>query len=186
MIDDLRLLTLFYTDDVVIFSETADGLQKEIDKLYQYCERWKLSLNTDKSQIVVFGKSSTRRNPTWKFGDHNLKVTNKTQYLGILLSSTGSFYQTQITVFALYRKLGHFNQLKPEIIIDLLDKFIAPILNYGCEVWGFHMSPGIEHVHTMFCKKVLRVMKSTQSDFVYRELGRMYMQNFRFVRVLKY
>ena len=32
--DVLRILSLFYADDVVIFSETPDGLQKEME----FCE----------------------------------------------------------------------------------------------------------------------------------------------------
>ena len=31
--------------------------------------------------------------------------------------------------------------------LDLFDKLITPILNYGNEVWGFHKAPVIESVH---------------------------------------
>lgn len=193
-IQDLKLLSLFYADDVVIFSSTADGLQSEIDKLYEYCNQWKLKLNTDKSKVVVFGKRTTRRNPTWKFGDKELTVTTKIPYLGITFTSTGSFYQAQLTlseqankaVFALSKRLSRFSNLKPDMVLDLFDKLISPILNYGCEVWGFHAAPDIERVHTKFCKRLLGVKKSTQNDFVYGELGRVPMQIVRFTRIIKY
>ena len=72
-------------------------------------------------------------------------------------------------------------------MLDLFDKFISPILNYGCEVWGFHAAADIERmIHTKFCKRLLGVKKSTQNDFVYGELGRVPMQIGRFVRIIKY
>ena len=193
-INDLKILVLFYADDVVIFSETATGLQNEIDKLLQYCSRWKLKLNTDKSQVVVFRRGNQPVKESWYFGDTKLIVTNKIPYLGLLLTSNGLFHQTQLTlaaqankaVFLLYRRLQGFINLKPEFMLDLFDKFITPVLNYGCEVWGFHQAPSIENVHLKFCKNILGVKKSTQNDFVYGELGRTPMQIIRYVRIIKY
>ena len=46
--EHLKLLILFYADGVVIFAESPELLQMEIDMLYDYCEQWKLKLNTQK------------------------------------------------------------------------------------------------------------------------------------------
>ena len=51
---DVKFLLLLYADDVVIISDTPEGLQSQINKLFVYCQRWKLSLNTKKSQIIGF------------------------------------------------------------------------------------------------------------------------------------
>ena len=56
--------------------------------------------------------------------------------------------------------------------MELFDKLIVPILNYGSEVWGFHDAPEIERVHLKFCKSILGVKTSVQNDFVYGELQR--------------
>ena len=173
-IDHLRILSLFYADDVVIFCDSAAGLQDEIDKLFQYCSKWKLKLNTVKSQIMVFRKGNRPVSQTWHFGGENLNVSDKVPYLGVLFTSNGAFHQAQITiaaqaskaVYALYRKLQNFSNLKPKFLLDLFDKFIAPILNYGCEVWGFHNAPNIEKIHLRFCKQILCVKKTTQNDFM--------------------
>ena len=55
-IDDVKLLLLFYADDAVIFAESIEELQNGINILHDYCNRWKLMLNTEKSQIVCFKK----------------------------------------------------------------------------------------------------------------------------------
>ena len=50
----IKLFLLLYADDAVLFSETVNGLQNALNALESYCKRWKLSLNTDKTKIVVF------------------------------------------------------------------------------------------------------------------------------------
>ena len=55
--------------------------------------------------------------------------------------------------------------------MDLFDKYIGPILNYSCDVWGFCNARDIEQVRLTYCKRILGVTKSTQYDFVYGDLG---------------
>ena len=73
----------------------------------------------------------------------------------------GSFSEAQATlsgqilkaIFAMNRYLNNCLNLKPSHILDLFDKLISPILNYGSEVWGFTKADNIERVHLQFCKK---------------------------------
>jgi hypothetical protein len=50
----LNLFLLMYADDLVLFSETADGLQYQLDVLFQYGNDWSLTVNTSKSKVVIF------------------------------------------------------------------------------------------------------------------------------------
>ena len=52
-VNDMKIFLLLYADDAVIFSETPTGLQSGMNELRKYCERWKLTLNTMKSRIVI-------------------------------------------------------------------------------------------------------------------------------------
>ena len=45
-----------YADDMVLFSESIEGLQSLLNELSNYCEAWKLSINVDKSNVLVFRK----------------------------------------------------------------------------------------------------------------------------------
>ena len=194
-INDIRVLLLFYADDCVLFSETPEGLQREIDLLYEYCNRWRLRVNTVKSKVVVFRRGNREVNHSWTFGVNSLSVCNKIPYLGNVFSSNGSFNQTQITLaeqaskamYSLLKRLNNnFYNVKPMFMLDVFDKCISPILNYGCEIWGFHAAPAIERIHLKFCKTILGVKKRTQNDFIYGELGRIPMQLTRYCRIIKY
>ena len=53
-LQDLNLILLLYADDTVIFSESVAGLQKMLDTLNLYTDKWKLVVNVSKTKMVVF------------------------------------------------------------------------------------------------------------------------------------
>ena len=55
----LKIFLLMYADDIVLFSETEDGLQSGLNVLHDYCQKWKLTVNTQKTKIVIFRKGGT-------------------------------------------------------------------------------------------------------------------------------
>ena len=193
-ISDVKFLLLLYADDVVIFAESAEKLQEQINKLYMYCMEWRLRLNTEKSQILVFRRGSTTVRDDWYYGASRIKVTNKISYLGLVFSSNGFFKNSQATLadqaskalFQLHKTLHKFKNVPVSLTLDLFDKFISPILNYASEVWGFHSAPEIERIHLTFCKNILGVKKTTQNDFVYGLLGRHPLQIDRYCKIMNY
>ena len=58
---ELSLFLIMYADDMVIFSESIEGLQAILDTLYNYTEKWKLSVNINKTKIVVFRNAGILR-----------------------------------------------------------------------------------------------------------------------------
>ena len=48
-----KLSCLMYADDIVILSESANGLQNCIDKLEYFCKKWNLSVNLNKTNVLI-------------------------------------------------------------------------------------------------------------------------------------
>ena len=46
----LKLCLLLYVDDIVIFSNTSDDLQRGLDILSDYCQKWKLTVNFEEKK----------------------------------------------------------------------------------------------------------------------------------------
>ena len=133
-VDDVKLFLLFYADDAVIFAESAEELQNSINILFKYCNRWKLKLNTDKSHVIVFKRGRKSNKEKWVYGTMELKVISNIDYLGLRLSSTGSFHQAQQklasqankAVFILQKRLNNYPYLTPKHAMELFDKMITP------------------------------------------------------------
>jgi hypothetical protein len=55
--------------------------------LEDYCDRWKLTVNCDKTKVMIFKKSGRlRQNISFKYKGQNLEIVNKFTYLGIVFS----------------------------------------------------------------------------------------------------
>ena len=59
-------------------------------------------------------------------------------------------------MYSLIQK-GRRLKLPTDIMLKLFDSCVAPILLYGCEVWGYENTDIIEKVHTKFCKFIFGV-----------------------------
>ena len=98
-------------------SDSTEDLQLGIDILYDYCTRWKLNINIEKSTVVIFRKGgSLSINVHYFFCDTLLTVTNTYSYLGMLLSDRGKFdvvqKTLQIVVLGLFQVLYKFASFK--------------------------------------------------------------------------
>ena len=52
------LSCLFYADDIVMLSESPQGLQAQLDILNSWCRKWRMEINQDKTKIVHFRPKS--------------------------------------------------------------------------------------------------------------------------------
>ena len=49
-----RSMTEIFADDFVGVSDSRENLQKLIDVVHNYCNRWRLKVNVSKSAVMVF------------------------------------------------------------------------------------------------------------------------------------
>lgn len=93
---ELNLFLLMYADDMVIFSESVLGLQNMLDTLYEYTSKWSLSVNIDKTKIVVFRKGGrVHVEEKWYYNNKEIEVVDNFTYLGVLLNFNGKYNMLQ-------------------------------------------------------------------------------------------
>ena len=173
----LKLFIILYADDTVLMSESANDLQNSLNKYQEYCDTWKLTVNTSKSNILIFSKGRLG-NYNFTYQGQALEIVNEYKYLGILFSKSGSFYnakkhiakQGTRALYSLLKKVKRLS-LPIDMQIDIFNKTVKPVLLYGCEIWGFGNLEIIERVQLKFLKYILNVRKSTPSCIIYGETG---------------
>ena len=83
-IDELQLSILLYADDIALIAPDADSLQLMLDKLHDWCSRWRLTINSDKTKIVHFRPLIVQTcNIQFSCGNLDIEVTDKYKYLGL-------------------------------------------------------------------------------------------------------
>ena len=53
MLYDSKISHFLYADDLLLFSTSAAELQQNISKVNDFCNTWSLSINPDKSKIMI-------------------------------------------------------------------------------------------------------------------------------------
>ena len=88
-----RLIScLMYTDDIVLLSNSAGGLQKTLDCLLQFCQRWNLKLNINKTKVIIFNKSGKiLKGFTFSYDRQIVEIVNEYKYLCINFKPSCSF-----------------------------------------------------------------------------------------------
>ena len=183
---------LLYADDLVIMSTSAEGLQNSINNLAKYCTKWKLEINMSKTKTICFKKSNKKENVNFQCNGCNIENVDSYSYLGIEISSNGSFKPAEKCLFekaqkATFKLKGLLSQtsLKPFVCLRLFDQLIKPICMYGSEIWGIDCikcdssSKFNESLEKFLCEKLnmsfskytLGVHKKAQNTAVRGELA---------------
>ncbi|CAL4160573.1 unnamed protein product, partial [Meganyctiphanes norvegica] len=88
----LKLLIIMYADDTVLFASSKESLQRCLNGLKDYCDKWKLQINADKTKIIIFSKRKVDpQNINLTIGDTNLEIVDEFTYLGVTFTHTGNF-----------------------------------------------------------------------------------------------
>ena len=196
-LNDKRLDCLMYADDVILLSSSSAGLQSKLDLLQAFCEDWCLSINIDKTKVVIFNKAGRLINSqSYSIFNKTISCTTTYKYLGILFSASGTFTPAKKQLYdksvkALYSLKRNIISLNPNIntSIHIFDHTIKPILLYGSEIWACSLPKKTsiddlfdfnkiarsfysEKLHIHFCKYILGVHKRSSNFAVFSELGR--------------
>jgi hypothetical protein len=191
---DICIMVLMIADDLVMVGHSIEDLQRSLNQLFEYCNKWGLGVNTMKTKIVVFRKMGrTLNDEKWFYNNEVIEIVDDFNYLGVTLNYTGSFVLNNQYLYGKALKAMHvlYQHLKsiylsPCSSTKLFDAFVGSILNYAAPIWGFTKSKDLERIHLKFCKMILGIPQNSCNDAVYGELGRYPLYVKRYVQIIKY
>ena len=193
-VEQLSIYLFLFADDAVLFSDSPQGLQSSIDNFFLYCEKWKLEVNVEKTKTMIFKKGGQLNcNIQFYYNGSQLETVRQFNYLGLVLSSSGSYkLTTQTLIGKALKAMGHLfsitrgKEIPIKLMLELFDTYVTSILHYSCEFWGYYRAEEVERVHRKFLKSLLGVKSSTCNSAVYGELGRFPLHIVRKLRMIKY
>jgi hypothetical protein len=190
---DLLARVLLYADDLVLLAYNGADLQRLLDALHIFCCANHLTVNTKKSVYVVFGGGRTYH---VVYNGAQLPVQNEFTYLGIPFSNAtpnpiaslkhGHHSKANAIMHAVLHRCRELCIHNVRIRCNLFRSLVAPVLAYGCEVWGVYALASIgtqacawgtgsallgESVHKAFLRDTLQVPQSTTTVLMMSEVG---------------
>ena len=87
---------LVYADDLLIPSETENGLTESLERLSNYSKKWKLKISAKKTKVIVFNNAGKIINVKLRIDDILIQSCSEYTYLGTVFTSSNSFKKAQI------------------------------------------------------------------------------------------
>ena len=185
-LDQTVIGSLFWADDIVILSESREGLQNSLDELQEYCLANNVKVNVDKTKCMAFNKGGKMLKGNSFYLNNKERDTVRTfSYLGFLLTPSLSIKELLMDLykrglkayFKLRNSLGDVFSKDIKLTLKLFDCLVKPILLYGADFWGclklsFNETNPIEKLNIKLCKDLLRVKRRTSNVGCRCELGR--------------
>ena len=98
---------LMYADDLIIMATSPEKLQESLDKLSQYCQKWKMNVNVKKTQCMIFSKGSNVKKVPFKINNNLVQHTKEYKYLGIHVNAKNCSFSP-----SLIDEQSHFKTIK--------------------------------------------------------------------------
>ena len=171
---------LMYADDLVIVGDHIGRVQKLLNTLSEFCNKWGLKVNMSKTKSMIFCNGGIiKQNEVLYFKDKKLENVSYYKYLGVTMSTRLSWSPAQVTLATQAGKaLNIINQVNYKCdysfksSCNIFDQCVVPVLTYGSEVWGTDVHKAIENIHLKFCKNQLGVGSRTPTPAILGECGR--------------
>ena len=174
---------LLWADDLILFSDSIKGLQKQLNGLFRFCSTNMMIVNELKTKLMIFGNG---KKSDLYFNGKILDWVDKYKYLGNIISSCTQLKcdlfkenykflanKARRAIFLFFKKIGNFGSVSPEIMIHGYNTLIKPLLLYGSDIWGISANGGgvIDKVCLWFIRCVLRVKQTTSNPISFGEVG---------------
>ena len=138
-----------YADDLLILSETEQGLICSLHKLKRYSDKWGLTISEEKTKITIFNKTGKFEKLTSKMDNLAIKSCSEYNYLGTTFQTSNTFRKVRIelvkkarkSMFAFLKHVNIQNGAQPKTIMKLFNSLVTPILLYNSEIWGAYVEP---------------------------------------------
>ena len=65
MLGPRRLCGLMFADDLVLLAESSQDLQAGLNALQDFCSKWALSVNYNKTKVMIFGDADLPNTFVW-------------------------------------------------------------------------------------------------------------------------
>ena len=176
-----EIFSLLFADDVILLSTTPQGLQNQINNLTNKSKELGLTVNLQKSKVMVFRKGGfLSKHEQWKLDGKKLEVVNSYNYLGYLITTKISYEEaceelvrkSKGKILDIFKTMWSLGNINTSIFFQLYDCQIKPMVLYGSEIWGNFVSEILEASHLFALKRLLSVGEKTPNTLIYGETGR--------------
>jgi hypothetical protein len=135
--------SLMFADDLLVLSESKEGLQESLNKFSLYCKEWQLTVNCNKTKTMIFGKYLKNiKNTKFSYRNTYLENISEFKFLRNVITQNRNFVscaealskKAPKVMYSIKSYTCSLNELP--VNVPLFDSLVRPILTYNCEIWN--------------------------------------------------
>ena len=180
-IDDMKVSILLYADDIVLIASEEESLQKMLDFVAEWYRKWRMSVNSDKTQVVHFRQHCVEQSQCiFKLGSDVLKTVQNYKYLEVVLDEHMDF-ELNASIFlaeaagralgAIRPKLKYLKECGYKSFNTLFKAGVLTIADYSAGVWGTKSLPKSEQVQYKAARYFLGVHRFAPIEALLGDMG---------------
>ena len=194
-IQNEKINHFLYADDLVILSQSKEGLQRGIDRASAFAEAKYMTISVKKSKSMIFNHSGSFIRDSFTLNGETLEPVQSFCYLGFDIKCSGTVKhamnilndKSNKALRPLLCAIARFN-IPVKTSIRLFHTYVSPILLYNAENWATLSDKGLQKfdkdflfsetssskidiTHRKLLKYILGVSRSCPSLAIYGETG---------------
>src|SRR3981189_2287406 len=132
---------LLFADDMVLVANNEVELGHLVDKVKQYCDKWQLEVNVNKTKVVLVSKDGSEVAKV-KYGQSELECVSKYCYLGMVFSANSMKLEVDRRVQAGREAVNNVSKIviwnrniSAHVKKVVFEATVKSMLMYGSIVW---------------------------------------------------
>lgn len=169
-----------FADDAYLTAENPIDLQDKLETLSNYCEENGLTVNTDKTKIMICQKGGRQAKINQiKYTEVQLEVVKCFVYLGVPFTKSGLFIKAlnyfltkgQMAIGAIWRVMmaSKMNNWKQRTTLFM--SIVATSVMYCSGIWALNHVEELDKIQRNFLKNLLFLQRCTPSHLLRLETG---------------
>lgn len=173
-----RIYTLAYADDLAVMATEVTELKKMLRSLERYFREKELTLNVDKSKVLVFSKKdSDRGKRNWSWKEERIEEVEECRYLGYTFMKNNRdeahIREVMKKAAGIMAQIWGIGERKFggdwERRIMTFNILVKAIFMYGVEIWGWKERDTLEALQVRYIRWILDLERYTPKYIILEE-----------------
>ena len=183
--ENINSIIRLFADDTSLLlpsidlSTDLDVLQRDLDKIHQWAQKWAVNFNSDKTKTLLISRRSSPTVVNLTFDNTALQLSTEHKHLGVIFNEFATWNNhLEETINKANKRLGILRNLKYSLkrntLKVLYTTYIRSVLEYADTVWDNipqNLSNRIEQINKNAIRCITGLTISTTSKNLYKESG---------------
>lgn len=176
---DLKINSIGYADDILLMSETKEGIIKQIEMVHKYCIQNGLKMNYEKTKIMIFNTKNIYSHVNIRSRNtfECIHIVEEMKYLGMWISKKNQRHIEELikkgkkSSYLTTKALKEFGQINGNILRDTFQTLTLSKMKY-CGEFNFNRNlKELNKIQIQFYKRFFHLKNTTASYCIYGEFG---------------